>query len=134
MIRVLLVDDEPDILELLRYNFEAAGFSVHAAASGIQALRQARHVLPDVIILDLLLPDLDGMTICETLRKQPSTASIPIVMLTAVGGQVCRLVALEAGADDHITKPISPRELIRRVRALLLRKAAGRGGEPCGPN
>lgn len=129
MKRVLLVDDEADILELFRYNFEASGFQVYLAASGIEALRQARDVLPDVIVLDLLLPDLDGMTICEILRKQPSTATIPIVMVTAVSGHICRLAGLEAGADEHLTKPIGPRDLIRRVNALLQRKALEQDSE-----
>jgi two-component system, OmpR family, alkaline phosphatase synthesis response regulator PhoP len=134
MTRVLLVDDESDILELLRYNFELAGFAVHTAASGMEGLHQARDILPDIIILDLLLPDLDGMTICEILRKQPSTASIPIMILTAVGGQICRLAGLDAGADDHITKPISPRDLIQRVRGLLQRKADQQTSESPGLN
>jgi len=134
MKRILLVDDEADILELYRYNFEAAGFLVHTAACGMEALHEARDVLPDIIILDLLLPDLDGITICEILRKQPSTATIPVVILTAVSGQMCRLAGLEAGADIHLTKPIGPRDLIRRVHELLLRKAAEQASESLGLN
>src|SRR4051812_33785005 len=105
MLTVLLVDDDPDMLELLNHNFRNAGFTVATAANGMEGLHRARRILPDIIVLDLLLPDLDGISVCEILRKQPSTASIPILMLTAVAGQLSRLAGLEAGADAYLTKP-----------------------------
>ena len=118
MCKVLLIDDDPDMLELISFNLREAGFRVFTAETGIAGLHQARGQLPQVIVLDVLLPDLDGMTVCEILRQQPSTANIPILMLTAVGGQLSRLAGLEAGADEYLVKPIRPRDLVGRVTSL----------------
>lgn len=121
MKRILIVDDEPDLPELLKFHFASAGFAVRTAADGLEALERVRQNLPDCILLDVLLPDLDGFTLCEILRRHPSTAPIPILFLTAVGGQIARLIGLEAGADDYLVKPVSPSVLLQRVKELLTR-------------
>ncbi|MFO1498722.1 MAG: response regulator [Verrucomicrobiota bacterium] len=126
MFKVLLVDDDRDILEMLAVNFREAGFKVWTAEAGIEALHQARRVLPDAIVLDVLLPDLDGMSVCEILRQQPSTAAIPVLLLTAMGGQISRLAGFESGATDYVVKPIRPRDLVRRVLKLIPANAAPR--------
>lgn len=122
MRKLLLVDDDPDMVELLSYHFGGAEWVVFTAATAIEALHEARRVLPDLIVLDLLLPDLDGISVCELLRRQPSTAAIPVLMLTAVEGQLCRLASLEAGADDFVTKTIRPKALVQRALALWQRR------------
>jgi len=109
------------MLELLGLNLRDAGFTVCTAATGTEALHRARRQLPDLIVLDVLLPDLDGMSVCEILRQQPSTAGIPVLMLTALGGQLSRCAGLESGADDYLVKPIGLRDLVRRVTTLLQR-------------
>ena len=114
----LVVDDEPAITELVRDALAAEGFSVDTASDGLAALRSARKHSPDVIVLDIGLPGLDGFDVCRTLRKETSA---PVVFLTARGAEVDRIVGLELGADDYIVKPFSPRELVARVRAVLRR-------------
>jgi two-component system phosphate regulon response regulator PhoB len=122
---VLLVDDDPDLLELLSYHFEQAGFTVLTAATGIEGLHEARRRLPQIIVLDVFLPDLDGLTVCEILRHQPSTACIPVLMLTALGGQLSKLAGLESGANDYVVKPVHPRDLVQRVTELLGQNPSG---------
>jgi len=122
--KVLVVDDEPDIVELLRYNLIQEGYETLSAGNGMEALNQARKHLPDVILLDLILPDMDGFSICEILRCQPSTANIPVIVLTALAGEMPRLHGLEAGAADYCLKPIRPRDLRERVRSILETSAA----------
>jgi two-component system phosphate regulon response regulator PhoB len=118
---VLLVEDERDIAELVRYHVEQAGMRcVHASDGGV-ALRLARAELPDVVVLDLMLPGLDGLEVCRHLRRDPATRRVPIIMLTARGEEVDRVVGLELGADDYVVKPFSPRELVARIRAVLRR-------------
>ena len=119
--KILVVEDEPDIRELVRYNLEQAGFGVLEANDGEAALALARSERPALIVLDLMLPEADGMEICRILRAQPETAKLPIVILTAKAGEVDRVLGLELGADDYVTKPFSPRELVARVRAVLRR-------------
>jgi two-component system phosphate regulon response regulator PhoB len=121
---ILVVDDEPDALELIEVNLKAADFEVLRAANGRQALDKARAALPALVLLDVMLPEVDGLEVCKTLRHDPKTAFIPIVMLTARAAEIDRVVGLELGADDYITKPFSPRELILRIRNLLKRQAA----------
>jgi phosphate regulon transcriptional regulator PhoB len=121
---ILVVEDDQDISELLAYNFEAAGFSVHAAVEGPSGLALARRKKPDLVILDLMLPGLDGFEVCKELKRDPDTARIPVIMLTARGEEVDRIVGLELGADDYVVKPFSFRELLLRVRAVLRRFAA----------
>jgi two-component system phosphate regulon response regulator PhoB len=122
--KILVVDDEPDLLELIETNFTAAGFEVLQAASGQDALAQARQFQPQLILLDVMLPKLDGLEVCKLLRLDPATRSIPIVMLTARAGEIDRVLGLELGADDYVTKPFSLRELILRVKKLLQRHPA----------
>jgi two-component system phosphate regulon response regulator PhoB len=129
--RILVVDDEPDLLELVRVNLRQAGFEVETAETGRQALERVRRAAPDLVILDLMLPDLSGTEVCRHLRADPALAEIPIIMLTARADEVDRVVGLEIGADDYVTKPFSPRELTLRVRAVLRRRqpASGAGAQ-----
>lgn len=117
--KILVVDDDADIVELLSFNLKQAGFAVGTADNGIEALKKARSIAPDLILLDLMLPELDGFAVCEILRRNPATATIPIIMLTAMSGELGRLSGLESGANDYLTKPFSPRQLVLKVDALL---------------
>jgi len=126
--RILVVDDEPDLLELVRVNLSQAGFEVETAETGRQALERARRSAPDLLILDLMLPDLSGTEVCRHLRADSALGEVPIIMLTARADEVDRVVGLEIGADDYVTKPFSPRELTLRVRAVLRRRQPGGPG------
>jgi DNA-binding response OmpR family regulator len=119
--KILIVDDEPDALELLEFNLKAAGYEVLCAEDGKAALKQARVALPDLIILDWMLPEIEGLEVCKLLRRDPNTAAIPVIMLTAKAAEIDRILGLEIGADDYVTKPFSPRELILRVKKMLAR-------------
>ncbi len=121
MLKILVLDDEPDIIELVRYNLVRAGFSVNPAESGEQALRKIRSESYDLVILDLMLPVISGIELCKILRKDEKTGNIPIIMLTAKAGETDKVVGLEIGADDYVTKPFSPRELVARIKAVLRR-------------
>jgi len=121
---VLVVEDEADVADLLRYNLTRAGFLVMISGEGDKGLALAREKRPDIIVLDLMLPGLTGHEVCRALKGDPNTASIPIVMLTAKGEPHERVKGLELGADDYVTKPFSPRELVLRVQALLRRLRA----------
>lgn len=123
-----MVDDEPDLLELVRFNLSQAGFSVETAASGRDALAKLRRSPPDLLVLDLMLPDVSGNDICRQVRADPQLADLPILMLTAKGEEVDRVVGFEIGADDYVPKPFSPRELTLRVRAVMRRRAAAPAG------
>jgi len=118
---ILVVDDEKDLVELVAYNLEREGFSVIRAYDGEKALELAKVKNPDLMLLDLMLPGIKGLDVCRILHAKPETAGIPIIMLTAKGEDVDKVVGLEIGADDYITKPFSVRELIARVRAVLRR-------------
>ena len=120
--KILVVDDEPDTIELIEFNLRAAGFEVISAEDGEEALRKAKTSAPDLMILDLMLPELDGIEACKLLRRDPDTAGLPILMLTAKAAEIDRILGLEIGADDYVTKPFSPRELVLRVKKLLQRK------------
>jgi two-component system phosphate regulon response regulator PhoB len=122
--KILLVDDEPDALEVLGYKLREAGFTPLFAKDGARALAAARNDRPDLIVLDLMLPEVDGLEVCKILRRDPATASLPILMLTARAAEMDRVIGLELGADDYVTKPFSPRELILRIRKLLQRAQA----------
>jgi DNA-binding response OmpR family regulator len=119
--KILVVDDEPEAVELLEFNLKKAGFDVITAADGAQAIRQARSGFPNLVVLDLMLPEIDGLEVCKMLRRDPATARIPIIMLTAKAAEVDRIVGLELGADDYVTKPFSPRELVLRVNKVMRR-------------
>ena len=117
--RILIVDDEPDTVELIEFNLRAGGYDISTAEDGAEAIRKARQATPDLIILDVMLPELDGLEVCKILRADPATSRIPVLMLTAKAAEVDRILGLELGARDYVTKPFSPRELILRVRNLL---------------
>jgi two-component system phosphate regulon response regulator PhoB len=120
--RILVVDDDPDLLELVRLNLSQAGFEVDVAATGGEAMQSLQAACPDLVVLDLMLPDVSGTDLCRQLRSDPSFAELPIIMLTARADEVDRVVGFELGADDYVTKPFSPRELVLRVRAVLRRR------------
>jgi two-component system, OmpR family, phosphate regulon response regulator PhoB len=119
--RILLIEDEPDIAEVLQYNLEKEGFQVELAGRGDAGLEAVRRESPELILLDLMLPGLDGLELTRLLKRDPATAHLPIVMLTARSEEVDRIVGLELGADDYISKPFSPREVVLRVKAVLRR-------------
>src|SRR6266705_3858846 len=121
MRKVLVVDDEPVLVETIAYNLEQAGYEVTTAADGASALEAARRERPDLVILDIMLPEMDGLEVCRLLRREHSTATTPIMMLTAKGEEIDKVVGLEVGADDYVTKPFGRRELLARVKALLRR-------------
>lgn len=121
--RILVVDDEADVLELVEFNLRQAGYELTSAADGAEALKKAKAQLPALIILDVMLPEVDGLEVCKLLRRDPTTARIPIIMLTAKASELDRVLGLELGADDYLTKPFSPRELLLRIKNLLLRQA-----------
>lgn len=119
--KILVVDDESESVELVQFNLTEAGFSVLTAADGAEALKRARASTPDAVVLDVMLPELDGLEVCKILKRDAATARIPIIMLTAKAAELDRVLGLELGADDYLTKPFSPRELVLRVRNLLQR-------------
>jgi len=121
---ILVVDDEPGIVAIARDYLDRAGFRVITAGDGAAALRLARAERPSLVVLDLMLPGMDGLDVARTLREDPATHMLPIIMLTARVEEADRLIGLELGADDYVTKPFSPRELVARVRAVL-RRAEG---------
>ena len=118
---VLVVEDEADIRRLIRLHLERDGFRCRTAGSGTEALRELAAVVPDLVVLDLMLPELDGLELCRRIRGDPRSAAVPIIMLTARADEVDRVVGLELGADDYMAKPFSPKELVARVRAVLRR-------------
>ncbi|MXY49207.1 MAG: response regulator [Gemmatimonadetes bacterium] len=120
---ILVVDDEPDIVEIIQYNLEKSGFDVIVAADGPVALEKARDETPDLIVLDLMLPGLEGTDICRILKQDERTRSIPILMLTAKSEEIDRIIGLELGADDYVVKPFSPREIALRIRNILRRRS-----------
>jgi len=128
--RVLIVEDEPDIRELVVHHLKREGYQVSVAASGEEALRQVQASPPDLVLLDLMMPAMNGLEVCRRLRQDPVTASLPIVMLTAKGDEVDRVLGLELGADDYVVKPFSPKELLARVRAVLRRSLPAPGASP----
>ena len=119
--RLLLVEDDPAMIELLRWKFEREKFAVTHTASGEEALLLASEAPPDIVVLDWMLEELSGIEVCRRLRRMPDTANVPIIMLTARGEEADRVRGLETGADDYVTKPFSPLELVARVRAVLRR-------------
>jgi len=130
MKQVFIVEDEKDLVELLTYNLEKEGYRVLSSLDGAEALKKIPEKSPDIILLDLMLPGADGLTVCKTLKADPKTAHIPIVMLTAKGEESDKVVGLELGADDYVTKPFSVKELAARVKAVLRRFEKAGEGEP----
>jgi two-component system alkaline phosphatase synthesis response regulator PhoP len=121
--KILVVDDEVHIVELIKYNLENNGYRVLTAYNGRDALKAADENEIDLIILDLMLPEIDGLDVCKTLKRKDNTSDIPIIMLTAKGEEFDKILGLELGADDYITKPFSVRELIARVKVILRRSS-----------
>ncbi|HVU24855.1 MAG TPA: response regulator transcription factor [Opitutus sp.] len=122
--KILVVDDEPDALEVLGFKLREAGFAPVFATDGAKALAAVRAERPDLVVLDLMLPEIDGLEVCKILRRDSATVSIPVLMLTAKAAEMDRVLGLELGADDYLTKPYSPRELVLRIRKLLKRAQA----------
>ena len=122
--RILVVDDEPDIVELIAFNLEAAGFEVETAATGPAAIEKAARLHPNLVVLDLMLPELDGVSVCEILRRSVLSAAVPILMLSGWTSEEARAIGFEAGASDSMIKPFSPRELTARIRNLLSGRTA----------
>lgn len=120
--RILVVEDEKDVREMIRLNLKAAGFDVVEAGNGAEALALAKNDPPKVIILDLMMPEMSGIEVCRALRRNPATSRIPVLMLTAKSTEEDKVVGFEVGADDYVTKPFSPRELVLRVRAVARRQ------------
>ncbi|MDU4961229.1 MAG: response regulator transcription factor [Sporomusaceae bacterium] len=123
--KILIVDDEASIRELLKFNLEKAGFSVAECGDGNEALQLVKSHAPELLVLDLMLPGLDGIEVCRTLKSHRDTSGIPIIMLTAKNEEIDKIIGLEMGADDYLTKPFSPRELVARVKAVLRRSQMG---------
>ncbi len=117
--KILVVDDERDVIELVSFNLRAAGYRVGTAGTRLEALNKARSMLPDLIILDLMLPELDGTAVCEILRTLPSTATIPVLMLSACTSAAIKAISVKVGVDDFITKPFNPQDLVARVGQIL---------------
>ena len=131
MSKVLIVEDEANIRQLVKYNLEKESFQVIEAEDGLQGLRLAKAEKPDLVLLDLRLPQMDGLEVCRSLKGNQATAALPIIMLTAKSEEIDKVIGLELGADDYMTKPFSPRELVARVKAVLRRsqKEAALPGE-----
>lgn len=126
--KILVIDDEPDIVELVSYNLKKEGFTVSSASDGEEALNKIKKEDFTLVVLDLMLPGIQGMELCRIIRNNPRTEKLPIIMLTAKGEEVDRVLGLEIGADDYIAKPFSPRELVARVKAVL-RRTTGKPSE-----
>ena len=124
--KILVVDDEEDILEVIRYSLSKEGYQVTCVESGEKALEAVRTIGPDVILLDLMLPGVDGLEVCRQLKRVPETSQIPIVMITAKGEDVDIIIGLECGADDYVIKPFSARVLVARIRTILRKRNAAR--------
>jgi len=120
-IKILLVDDEPDILEIVGYNLSSEGYQVITASNGEEAVKKAKKELPQLIILDVMMPEMDGIEACENIRKHPDLKDVVITFLTARGEDYSQVAGFDAGADDYITKPIKPKVLVSKVKALLRR-------------
>lgn len=126
---VVVIDDAKDLVELVRYNLEKEGYDVVGAFNGQAGLETVTKLQPTLVILDLMLPDMDGLEVCRRLRQDNRTAQVPVIMLTAKAAEADRVVGLEIGADDYVTKPFSPRELVARIKAVLRRIAVRKEGK-----
>ena len=123
--QILVVDDEQDIIELIRHTLNKEGYEVHVAANGQQAVEKAKKIKPSLILMDVMMPVMDGMEACRQLKEDPETATLPIIFLTARSEEFAELAGFEAGADDYISKPIRSRVLLSRIRAILRRNMGG---------
>jgi CheY-like chemotaxis protein len=129
--KILVVDDEPDVVELIRFHLEAQGHQVITASNGFDAITQARRHAPDLVILDVMMEGVDGLSVCEILRAQPATRGTPVIIVTAAVGEMARLNSYAAGATDFVTKPFSPQELVRKAGRIL--EATVRRNKPVTP-
>jgi DNA-binding response OmpR family regulator len=120
--KILVVDDEPEAVELVAFNLKQAGYDVVSAADGDEALKKAKAQQPALVVLDWMLPEMEGVEVCKLIRRDPVTSNIPVIMLTAKASEIDRVLGLELGADDYLTKPFSPRELVLRIKKILERK------------
>jgi len=128
--KILVVEDHAELLELLRLQFKEEGFAIATATDGIEAVRKARALVPDLILLDVMLPELDGFAVCELLRKDKSTRQIPIIMISGLSGQLPRCAGIEAGATDFVSKPVTPANLVIRVRQIFEKRQAAEAVVP----
>lgn len=117
--KILVVDDDAELVELVSFNLTKAGYNIGTASNGVEAIRKARALSPDLIVLDVMMPELDGFGVCEILRRDRATASIPIILLTALSSELGRMAGFDSGATDFLTKPFSPRQLLARIAELL---------------
>jgi len=131
--RILIVEDNSELLELLRLSLKQAGFKVLTASNGVSALESARSAAPDLVVLDLVLPELDGFAVCEILRREPATSAIPIVILTGLSTEFGRLAGLASGADEYVMKPVGAEMLISKIKHLLRRLDKSRRTRPEAP-
>ena len=127
--KLLIVEDNTELAELLRLGLKQAGFAVSTAANGVEALKKARANAPDLVVLDVILPELDGFAVCEALKRANETAKIPVIMLTGLTSEFTRFAGLESGADEYVTKPVSPAQLLPRIQHLI-RQARAKAVEP----
>ncbi|HKX13297.1 MAG TPA: response regulator transcription factor [bacterium] len=126
-LKVLIIEDEVDIQALLSHHFQQAGFRIETSGNGTEGLKKAREKRPDLIVLDLMLPGMDGLEVCRVLKSEAGTKAIPVIMVTAKGEEIDKVVGFELGADDYLAKPFSPRELLLRAKAVLRRTHSGEG-------
>ena len=128
--KILVVEDHVELLELFRLHFREEGFATATATDGVEAVRKARAILPDLILLDVMLPELDGFAVCELLRKHKKTRNIPIIMISGLSGQLPRCAGIEAGATDFVSKPVTPAHIVERVRQVFEQRAAAESALP----
>jgi DNA-binding response OmpR family regulator len=121
--KILVVEDQAELLELLRLQFKEEGFAIATAVNGMEAVKKARSLVPDLILLDVMLPELDGFAVCELLRRDPATSGIPVIMVSGLPGQLPRCAGFESGATDFVTKPVSPADLVTKVREVLTKRS-----------
>ena len=121
--KILVVDDQPDLLEVLREQFKDEGFAIATATNGVDAIRKARSLVPDLILLDVVLPELDGFAVCEIIRNDPATKEIPVIMFTGLPGQLTRCAGVESGATDFVSTPINPADVVSKIKAFFLQRS-----------
>ena len=129
--KLLVVEDNTELLELMRLGLKQAGFTIYTAVNGLEGLKKARALKPDLIILDLVLPELDGFAVCEALKRGADTATIPIIMMTGLTSEFTRYAGMESGADEYVTKPIGPEQLVPRIKKLLCSSREKEAADAC---
>jgi two-component system, OmpR family, alkaline phosphatase synthesis response regulator PhoP len=129
--KLLVVEDNTELLELIRLGLKQAGFTIYTATNGVDGLKKARTLQPDLVILDLILPELDGFAVCEALKRGADTATIPVIIMTGLTSEFTRYAGMESGADEYITKPISPEQLVPRIKQRLLSARTKEAADAC---